>query len=212
MIVVPCQLAAKPVGILFALICFMKDFILPLFSFLLGSVVLWLIFGRPQRGAVRALDDLSVIYNAMRDVVDITTADRFLILRGSNGGGLPRPGADFHLYLVHEAHKNPHHESVKALYNDIVADESYIGILRQLNEKGVVQFVTRDMPTGLLKIIFLSEEITCAHLYFLAHTRQEVFFALIATHNEFERFKSNGDEAVILLAIGRIRKIFKKYY
>lgn len=189
----------------------MKELILPFISFLFGAAVLALIYRQPVRTAARLLDDLGAIYEAMRKVVDSTPADRFLILRGSNGGGVPRPGADFHITLVHEAHKNPTRESVRPLYSDLVVDAAYIGMIQELIAKGEIAYTVPDMPTGLLKIIYLSESITYSRKYYLGRTQTEIYFASITTRSEHERFNAAGSQAIIELSIRRIREIFKKY-
>lgn len=189
----------------------MKDFIIPIISFLVGATSLAFFYRYGRSSASEALDHLSIIYTSMRSVVDDTPASRFLIFRGSNGGGIPRPGADLHIYLVHEAHKNPTHPSIKNLYSNIVADGPYILMLQELVKAGTLEFTTKDMPTGLQKIIYLSEDIAYSRWYYLGRTDTEIFYGSISTHTEYERFGMNGTKASIEIAVLRIREVFKKY-
>jgi len=161
--------------------------------------------------AVHGLTDISEIYTAMSRVVMVTSADRFVIFKGSNGGGVPRPGQPFYAGAVHESHKNENHERLVEKYRRIEVDAPYIQMLLEVIATGKKSLEPTTMDAGLLRSIYRAEGVRYSEAYFLSKTEKEVYYCTVATTRENERFESDSDRVEIDLAISRIREVFKLY-
>lgn len=158
-----------------------------------------------------SLSNMSEIYDAMSAVVQNTPATRFLIFRGSNGGGIPKPGHEFYASAVHERHKHQENERLTEKYKKIAVDAAYINMLLQVIATGSHRFIVDEMESSLLRNIYKSEGIHYVEIYFLAKTEKEVFYASIATDEVAERFTKESDRVEIDIALSRIRQVFKQY-
>jgi len=160
---------------------------------------------------VSSLQNMNHVYTAMRDVVENTGATRFIVFKGSNGGGLPRPGQEFYASAVQEYHEREDHERMVERYKRVPVDAGYIQMLLELVVSGKKTIVVDDMEPGLLRNIYKAEGIRYSELYYLAKSEKEIFYCSIATSIEQERLDDDAQRVEIDLAIGRMREIFRQY-
>jgi len=168
---------------------------------------------KQRESLVHSLSSMHEVFTAMGDVVHDTPVTRFLILKGSNGGGLPKPGSPFYANAVHERHKLVDHDGLVKKYTNIEVDAQYIEMLLDIstNREGKKCYVVSEMQPGLLKSIYKSEGLKYAEVYYLTKTDREIFYASIATDQDGERFEDETARLNIDLAISKIKQVFKKY-
>jgi hypothetical protein len=166
---------------------------------------------RMKDGAVHGLTHMAEVYRAMERVVTVTPAERFVIFKGSNGGGVPRPGQPFYASAVHEKHKDDKHERLIEKYKRIEVDSAYVQMLLEVIATGKKELEVDKMERGLLRSIYRSEGVQYSECYFLGKTEKEVYYCTIATTQEKQRFAGDGDRVEINLAISSIREVFKLY-
>jgi len=166
---------------------------------------------RRKDSAVHGLTDVAEVYKTMERVVVATSAERFVIFKGSNGGGVPRPGQPFYAAAVHEKHKDDHHERLVEKYKRVEVDAPYIQMILEVIATGKKTLISETMEPGLLRSIYRAEGVKYSEAYFLSKTEKEVYYCTIATTKENERFAGDGDRVEIDLAISRIREVFKSY-
>ena len=161
--------------------------------------------------AVHGLTHMAEVYRAMERIITVTSVERFVIFKGSNGGGVPRPGQPFYASAVHEKHKDEHHERLVEKYKRIEVDANYIQMLLETISTGRKSLDVDKMEPGLLRSIYRSEGIQHSECYFLGKTEKEVYYCTLATTKDKQRFTGDGDRVEIDLAISRIREVFKLY-
>jgi hypothetical protein len=166
---------------------------------------------RLKDNAVHGLTHMAEVYRAMERVVTVTAVERFVIFKGSNGGGVPRPGQPFYASAVHEKHKDERHERLVEKYKRIEVDANYIQLLLETIANGKKILDPDRMENGLLRSIYRSEGIQHSEMYFLGKTDKEVYYCTLATTKDKERFTSDANRVEIDLAISRIREVFKLY-
>ena len=158
-----------------------------------------------------SLREMDEVYSAMSQVVRETPVKRFIVFRGSNGGGIPRPGHEFFASAVHERHKAEDHERMVERYKKVSVDAGYIAMLLEVISFGQKKIIVDNLEHGLLRNIYRAEGIHYAEVHFLSKTDKEVFYLSIASDEPGERFCNEIDRVEIDLAISRIRQVFRQY-
>jgi len=155
------------------------------------------------------LTDVSEILKMMRDIVDSTRIERFIVFKGSNGGGVPKPGSEFYVTAIYEEHKDKE-KHVKEKYTKISVDGHYIEMLTNIHKNGKCLLKVSEMPDCFLKRIYTAEDIAYSELYYLVNNKNEILFcSLVTSQPEINDSKAKLE---IELTIDKMRQIFKKYY
>lgn len=173
----------------------------------------WKIKKEERRKADMAtgLTDVMQVFEAMTAVITKTSAERFVIFRGSNGGSTPRPGHEFYASAVHEKHDNHDAPRLVEKYRRVAVDASYIAMLLEVIANGKKLIEVQTMEPGLLKNIYTAEGITYCEVYYIAKTEKEVYYCSIATTKENEKFTREAERVEIDLAVSTIRDVFKQH-
>lgn len=157
------------------------------------------------------LSSLSKVHQAMNTVIQKSSVDRFLLLKGSNGGGIPHPGRPFYSTVIHSVHDDPNYQDLTQIYNKVKVDGEYINMLIRVLSGEVVKFRTEEMTPSLLKNFYKMEGVEYAEIFLLAHSKTEIWFVSIATHNSQNDFQSDKERGIIELAVNEIRNEFAKF-
>ena len=155
------------------------------------------------------LQDLSKIFRIIERILNQSGAHRVLILKASNGGGIPKPGSEMFIKLLYAATEEEE-PNIYEKYNSIKVDGQYVEMLINIQKNGMVIEKVSEMPNSLLKRIYQSEEINYAEFYFLGNTATELYFCTVNSKNE-EDFSQPSKRVAIELGINDLRKIFDRY-
>ena len=156
------------------------------------------------------LQDLSKIYRIIEKILDQSTANRVLILRASNGGGIPKPGSEMFIKLLYAATVKED-LAIYDKYSSIKIDGQFIDMLIDIQKNGQTVKKTEDMTNSLLKRIQQSEGIKYSEIYFLTNNAHEMYYCAISSIKEGEEFADPMKKIAIELGINDLRKIFIKH-
>lgn len=157
------------------------------------------------------LSKLQELHAVMESVVKETGADRFLILKGSNGGGLPKPGSPFFVSVLHGVDVVNGVERAMAKYQQIMADAHYLEMLTEILVRESTYMEVSKMPDSMLKRIYDAEGVRHSIVFIIAKTKTELIYGSIASHSEDCNFQKHTDKINIEIGIGQVRNIFAAY-
>lgn len=157
------------------------------------------------------LQDLSKIYKIMNEISEKTLDTKVVILKASNGGGIPKPGSEMFLRVLYSEMKEGEETHSFERYDGLKLDGDYVDMLIDMQKNGLVTKEVENMQNSLLKRIYLAEGVVYSEIYFLANNKSEIYYCAINTHSKEEKFTTPEKRIEIELAINNLRKIFEKY-
>lgn len=152
----------------------------------------------------KQIKKIVAIYDEMHKVIELTEAQKFIIFKAHNGGGLIRTNTPLFVSALHEDYSTPF-SATKEKYQQISVDGEYIRMLSTICEEKVIKFSTANMKEGLLKDIYTAEGVRYAEIYFLGQDRKNLYFTSIASAWDNGWTKEPEQELVVKLAINTIR-------
>jgi len=155
----------------------------------------------------RSWRKLGQLYETMNYVINSTTADRFTILKTSNGGGKIHPAHPIYVYVLHEDWRPPS-KPIKHRYQRVLLDAEYVRLLDKLLREKEVGLKTSDMVDCFLRRAYVRMGVKYAKLYYLAHNSENIYYAGITTTSE-NGLTSASDMDEIYISINALRNIFK---
>lgn len=123
------------------------------------------------------------IYDAMHMILDETNVQRFIVFKAHNSGGVIKPSCELFVSALYEDYTDPF-DSVKAVYQHLPLDSSYVKMLVDVIQNKKVAFTTSEMSEGLLKQIYTEEGVVRSFVYFLGNDRKNIYFCSAATSEE----------------------------
>ena len=158
----------------------------------------------------RHFDDRGRVYELMNEVLQTTSAKRFLILKTTNGGGKPRIDAHLYASVLYEDFQPPFH-SVKHDYQRVLVDNVYINMLAEISRRGNIFTVVDSMEDGILKRIYQTEGVAASLVFYLGESNEAFFYGSIATDKAGTRgFASEAEQLKIELILNRLRETFRR--
>jgi hypothetical protein len=156
------------------------------------------------------LQDLSQIYRIIEQLLQDSGADKVLILRASNGGGIPKPGSEMFTKLLYASTVDEDLE-IYQKYNSIKIDGPYVDMLIDIQKNGQTYKVIKDMPNSLLKRLYQSENIQYSEIYFLGNNANEMYYCIVDSMDIDKKFEEPNKRLSIELGINDVKKIFNKH-
>lgn len=174
-------------------------------------------YDNSSTGIIEGFDDISNIYFQMDRIIETTNAERVLLFKGSNGGGLPMAGSEFYTKAIHQSTDGDESFDLVSRFNTVLIDGNYANMLRDIVTSGFVRLKVSEMPDCLLKRIYIDEGVKYSEVYYLVSKglvdkkkKFEIFYMSIATHTQ-DNFDNNSDRLNIQFCVDNIRKTFQKY-
>lgn len=93
----------------------------------------------------KELRRISKIYNQFKDLADRVGAHRVVLVKATNGGGLPSPGKPLYISVVTEVTK-PGVKIITPEWQQRLADEHYIKLLEEVYVKGHALIYPEELP------------------------------------------------------------------
>lgn len=121
------------------------------------------------------LQNISSIYNEMSRLMRDTPACRAVLIKASNGGGIPKIGSPFYVSTVLET-TDKETPSVMERWSQRLVDESYIRIIIQLLANGTHIIRTKELPDCSLKDTYLSDDIDTSYIIKLHLTEKSLWY------------------------------------
>lgn len=148
------------------------------------------------------------IYDEMHRVLAVTHAERFLVLRAHNGGGVIKPSGPLYASVLYQDYDKPF-EDVKQKYQNFPVDKEYARMLLDIMQNKKVYYDTMDMPESVLKHIYINEGVRHVFIHYLGQDRKNIYFCSVATSKKVLTWKNTGDEMEIDIAANLIRQNIK---
>ncbi len=148
------------------------------------------------------------VTSIVRRLLAFSEVQRFLVLRLSNGGGDPFPGARLYATAIVNELDDYNKHRVRD-YEQIEVDSAYIErVIRASTTKKQIIRVSA-MQEEMLRDFYIGEGVKYSELYYLFSTGNETFFITAATYEAEHLEESQGDLA---LAISEIKNVLSKVY
>ena len=182
-----------------------------------GQLLMWFLKGRNSDSPVDVpienvsttlFDNKIEIQQIIDRVINISSADRFLILKTENGGGKPRLGSHLYSSVMYESIKPPLN-SVKNDYQRLLVDDIYVKMLSDIGPGAPNRLNIHQMKEGILKNIYRVENIEYSEVHYIGETDSAFLYLSIATSKKDNDFHEPLDRVEIEIAISKIRGIFK---
>ena len=153
------------------------------------------------------LSSLVLLYDTLQKLVTETGIDRGLILRTSNGGGIPTFKTPIYFSITHEVHSEKV-KGIKGKYQSIQADRDYVALIIKLMEDKVVDLEIDKMPDSLLKNAYEAEGIKFARIIYLSEDDKGVYYMSLSSLNAI--IENPSEKVTYLLAVSRLIQLFNK--
>ena len=148
------------------------------------------------------------VASVARRLLSFSEVQRFLVIRLSNGGGDPFPGARLYATAIVNELDDYNKHRVRD-YEQIEVDTAYIErVIRSSTTKKQVIRVSA-MQEEMVKHFYIAEGVTYSELYYMFSTSSETFFCTAATYEAEHLEESQGDLAI---AISEIKNVLSKVY
>lgn len=161
---------------------------------------------------VHNLEYIFDMYTTLDNIYSYDEVNSVMILKGSNGGGIPKPGNDFYVRIINEIHKDEMYINPER-FTGIKVDTFHIEMLINLanSQTGKLSYEVKDMPDCLLKRMWQSEGAKYKDVYFLHATDTEYFYCTIGS-DKMQQYTDNFElQAQLELGTNSLRQIFKKF-
>jgi len=153
---------------------------------------------------------LAALYDQMNALMSETEASRVLVLSNSNGGGYPNLSNPRKSSIRHECYA-PDVHAIKDTWQKQELDESYTQmLLKMLEQPNKVMWVeTKNMESGMLKDLYLANDIQSAVVAYIYSSKNEFFYLSASFKQEMTALK--GDAKIsnsVRSRVNTIRNLF----
>ncbi len=150
-----------------------------------GPLIAWWIKNRQARGETRFVRGLEDVAKTMEQVTSFRDvgAERVILFKGHNGGGLPSGGSPFYVSAAHWW-VAPGQLDIVSNYKNLLVDSEYVLMILDSissSERTSVQ-VTATMPNCQLKHYYEAEGIAESLIITLGVKGRELYFLSIARY------------------------------
>ena len=156
---------------------------------------------------------LKKICDITKCMLDVTKADRIVVVRTTSGIKNPKPGEAFFFNLIHTETMTEDLTSIHKLnllqtdgdYIMIRVEKIFVDLLLWLekNEKFVLH--TKDMPDNIVKQLYIADGIKYTEIYFIGKTKEEIFTCFIHSYDENNMFQEPNKRLAINTGIAEMK-------
>lgn len=150
---------------------------------------------------------MTEIYNTMHKVVSKTQAQKFVIFKAENGGGIPKLGSPLFISAIMAVFDAPFLSIDK--YQRLRVDAEYTKMLSQLLLNNHIRHNVEELSSSLLKSIYTEADIREANLYLLHATKDAIYYCSIASHKD-SKCCSTEDYLAMQIAASKISDLLSK--
>lgn len=185
-----------------------NELIISLLSFLFTFYYKYYIDITNEKKRISFLEDHSKINQIMRHCIALTKADRFLILKITNGvnKNIDNIKREYLVNAINEEHRNIKNSIIKK-YTNVYVDKDYKNLLDKAEKESYYRFIT-DNENGLLKAFYEEEKIKESLLIILKKDNNCIYYCSVATKKKFTDSCINIIEKEVL----KIKEFIYKYY
>lgn len=159
------------------------------------------------------LKSIRILYESMEQIMNLTKADRVLLLEVSNSGGIPKAGEKIYSRAIEvKLEDNSLRLPILNDYEKIRVDQEYISMVIEAKEKKMPYVFDVENHRGcLLKSLYEQEGIKYAEIYHIYSDTDKwrQFIVSVSTFSDDERFDDEHQMAIISNNIHRMRQAFE---
>lgn len=131
---------------------------------------------RPRSKAFpRVLRAMHEVYDELHELMTMSGAVRAVILRTTNGGGVPRLGAPLYSSILYEAYRKPS-RSIRKDWQNQQIDEQYSKMLTDICSGGTVEIIAENMSDGDLRTLYKSQGILGAFVGLISMEEKRLIY------------------------------------
>lgn len=192
-----------------------KEIIIALISAgVLGSVIKWwgkaimrFLFNRPRYSDT--ITKMTTLYEVMQEICINSSIERVLILKSTNGGGIPHIGSALYISVLHEFIQTQGLVSIKNKYQRLLVDQRYIEILAYLAKKeGPYKFITAKEKPGQIKTVYDNIGITRSDLYYIHQDKTAFYYAAFSVTGDQEAMDDIKAREAMMFGVNKLRNTF----
>lgn len=176
----------------------------------LAQLIAWIRSYRERRArkvTTRGFEAIGRVHALMNLLMADTKANRVLVLKAENGGGVPAPGRQIQSSVLYEIRDRRMKSNIRR-WQKRPLDGPYADILSDVLRDGHARVVTDELETGVLRDIYEAEEIAWAEVYLLLTTGSAVFY-LSLNHLEADE-PTPAERELTRSAVNEIGQLIKE--
>lgn len=161
----------------------------------------------------RGYGDISAIYQHIQALLSTTEANRVLVLKSENGGGIPRPGCIVKSSILYEVCDSPAIPVVQA-WQLVALDQDYSAILSKVVSEGRAVIRLDDLHKGAMTHqLMKASSATHSYVFRVAATPHALLYLAVQYSNLDEDDPMDAKaHAATRSALGQIGKIFARHH
>jgi len=132
------------------------------------------------------LPKMEEIYSVLNNLLLSTDALRVVVLCTENGGGVPRTGKPLYSSILYEVKKNHLSPDLKTTWQKQLVDEHYVSLLLEVHTKHQAILKTEEMPEGILKDLYVSEEVEGSLVFGITVANDRFYYLSLTYRKETE--------------------------
>ena len=153
------------------------------------------------------LAEQQTIYSLLQAILTETPADRVMIIKTENGGGIPSHKNPVYMSVMYEVYQNPMRAILEEMQR-VRAGSAYIDLILQLADQSKVTYETQNMPAGLLRDINETDGIQSGQKHYINNNEKAFYYLSISSRQEQALMETPQARRVIALALNKIQNIF----
>lgn len=163
---------------------------------------------RRSRNMDTGLGDIRQIYEELQTLLGDVSADRILVIKSENGGGLPRPGCVVKSSVVHEVFTKEL-PSIHETWQRVPLDQQYSEILSILSTGQWVWRSTASLQSPSVLLDLVESDVRRMAFARICGTNNALWY--IALHFKTAEEIPDSDRATTQNAIYRLRVLFENH-
>ena len=135
------------------------------------------------------------VYTVIGELNNTLQADRVMILKVTNGGGIPSAGCTLYSSVVWETFGKKL-GSMRDDWNAQPLDENYISIISEIFQKGFCYLKTEEIGEGDLRDLYQAQGIKCGEMYFLENFPGITLYMSVQHCKAFDPEEAKNKDAI----------------
>ena len=157
----------------------------------------------------RSYTDIQSIYQTIQELLSNTPANRVLVVKSENGGGIPTPDGDVTNTVIHEVCGSDT-DPIQKDWVGIKLDRIYSGVITKVSTLGVADVAFRDLEAGEFRDLFTKGECHQARLMRICATGSALLYICICLGKDATL--DSDDRLRLRAAARRLCKIFAHHH
>lgn len=160
----------------------------------------------------RGYGNILKVFRTMQHVLADVRANRIMVLKSENGGGIPVPGASVTSSVVHEVF-DPPARSVFEVWQRVPLDDEYSRVLAEVNTAGEASLHAGDLKeSSPLRDLIEAAGSTHVHFWRVCATPSALLYLSIHYSSEDDEPMSARDRATARTTVHTLCSIFSKHH